>query len=153
VGPLKGEILRLAPLDPPLACDVVSPQVSLFGRAGGQVWVGATEERQGFDQEPSEAARRTLSESALRLMPALAGASLVQQTACLRPVTPDGLPVLGRVPEWDGAYVTTGGGTKGILLAPAMGKAIADLILTGHTALPVSPCDPGRFGPQGATPP
>jgi glycine oxidase len=148
VEPLKGEILRLGALGPPLACDVVAPQVSLFGRAGGQVWVGATEERRGFDREPSEAARSALSERAGRLMPALAGASLVQQTACLRPVTPDGLPLLGPVPGWQGAYVATGGGPKGILLAPAMGRAVADLILTGRTSLSVSPCAPGRFDAQ-----
>jgi glycine oxidase len=152
VEPLKGELLRLAALDPPLACDVVAPQVSLFSRAGGQVWLGATQERRGFDTAPSAGARRTLSEHALRLMPALAGASPLQQTACLRPVTPDGLPVLGRAPGWEGAYVATGGGAKGILLAPAMGRAIADLILAGRTSLSVSPCAPDRFSPQGAGP-
>jgi glycine/D-amino acid oxidase-like deaminating enzyme len=41
--------------------------------------------------------------------------------------------------------VATGGGPKGILLAPAMGRAVADLILTGRTSLSVSPCAPGRF--------
>ena len=145
VEPLKGEILRMAPSGPPLACDVVAPDVSLFGRTDGQIWLGATQERRGFDTEPSEAAYRTLFGNAVELMPSLADAQLVRQTVCLRPITSDGLPVVGAVPGWDGAYVATGGGTKGILLAPAMGAAIADLVQTGRTDLPVEAIGLERF--------
>jgi glycine oxidase len=145
VEPLKGEILRLAPLAPPLACDLVGADVSLFSRVEGQVWIGATRERRGFDTQPSESAYRTLFGAATRLMPALSEASLVKQTVCLRPVTPDDLPIVGPLPGWDGVYVATGGGPKGILLAPAMGTAIADLILTGRTAISIQACGPERF--------
>jgi glycine oxidase len=145
IEPLKGEILRMAPAGPPLACDVVGPNVSLFSREDGQIWIGATEERRGFDREPSETAYRTLYDAGVALMPSLADATLVKHTACLRPVTPDGLPILGAVPGWMGAYLATGCGKKGILLAPAMGQAIADLILTGSTSLDVTPSRPDRF--------
>jgi glycine/D-amino acid oxidase-like deaminating enzyme len=145
VEPVKGEMLRMAVPGPPLACDVVTPHVSLFGRAGGQIWIGATMERRGFDTAASEVARRTLLGDAVQLLPALAGAQLVRQTVCLRPVTSDGLPIIGRVPDWDRVYLATGGGPKGILLAPAMGKAVADLLLTGQTALSVASSGPERF--------
>jgi glycine/D-amino acid oxidase-like deaminating enzyme len=127
----------------------VSPGVSLFSRTDGQVWVGATQERRGFDQEISELARQTLLSAGRELMPSLADASFVQQTACLRPVTPDGLPIIGKVPTCEGAYLATGGGTKGILLAPAMGQAIADLILTGSTSLDIASSSPDRFARVG----
>ena len=55
------------------------------------------------------------------------------------------LPVLGPVSSYEGAYVSTGGGRKGIILGPAMGKAIADLITTGDTSIPIEAFDPGRF--------
>jgi glycine/D-amino acid oxidase-like deaminating enzyme len=42
-------------------------------------------------------------------------------------------------------YLATGGAKKGILLGPGMGQAIADLITTGHTTLPVAPYTPERF--------
>jgi glycine oxidase len=145
VEPLKGEMLRLDPLGPPLGCDVVAPVASLYGRADGQVWIGSTQERNGFDKQISEAAYRTLHDGAVSLMPALANARLIQQTVCLRPATPDDLPIVGQVPGRKGAYVATGGGTKGILLAPAMGWAIADMIMTGSTDLPVETLDPARF--------
>ena len=82
---------------------------------------------------------------ALRLMPAMADAKLVLHTACLRPVTPDWLPIIGRAPGWDNAYLATGAGKKVILLSPGMGKAVADLISTGATELPVGGFAPDRF--------
>jgi glycine/D-amino acid oxidase-like deaminating enzyme len=145
VEPLKGEILRMDPAGPPLPCDIVAPGISLFGRTAGQIWLASTQQRLGFDKEPSEWAYRTLFDAAVYLMPSLIDASLIQQTVCLRPVTADDLPIIGAVPGWSGAYVATGGGTKGILLAPGMGRALTDLILTGDTSVSIGACSPERF--------
>jgi glycine/D-amino acid oxidase-like deaminating enzyme len=117
----------------------------LCSRPGGQVWCAATEEWRGFDQQPSAFARECLWQRAQQLMPAMAQATLLEHTACLRPVTPDWLPIIGRAPGWQNVYLATGGAKKGILLGPGMGQAIADLITTGHTALPVAPYTPERF--------
>lgn len=57
VEPLKGEILRLRPPGGPLAHDWSGAGVSLNDRAGGQAWVGATEQSRGWDVNPSEWAR------------------------------------------------------------------------------------------------
>jgi glycine/D-amino acid oxidase-like deaminating enzyme len=46
-----------------------------------------------------------------------------------RPVTGDGLPLIGAVPGTRGAYVATGHGVWDILNAPATGEAMAELIL------------------------
>lgn len=145
VEPLKGEILRLQPEDGPLADDVTSGRVSLFGRGGGQLWLGATQERCGFDTAPSEAARQRLWGEATRLMPSIGKATLLRHTVCLRPVTPDWLPIVGRAPGWENAYFATGGGKKGILLSTGMGKALADLIATGSTPLAIDVARPDRF--------
>lgn len=56
-----------------------------------------------------------------------------------------GLLLLGRVPGIEGVYMATGGARKGILFGPAMGHAIADLILTGTTKLALEAFAPGRF--------
>jgi glycine oxidase len=144
VTPLKGEILRMVLQGPGLAHDFASPDVSLFSR-GGQVWCGATQESCGFDKTPSAAARRSLLSAAITLLPAIASATLVQHTACLRPVTSDWLPIVGQAPGWDNVYLVTGGEKKGILLSPAIGKAVADLITTGSTHLDITPCTPQRF--------
>jgi glycine/D-amino acid oxidase-like deaminating enzyme len=51
--------------------------------------------------------------------------------ACFRPVTQDGLPLIGAVPGAPGVYVATGHSVWGILNAPATGEAMAELILDG----------------------
>ena len=147
VEPLKGEIVRMSQAGPPLPFDIVTPDISLFGRPDGQIWLASTRQRLGFDREPSEWGYRTLFDAAVKLMPSVKEATLVRQTACLRPIAPDDLPVVGRAPGWQGAYVATAGGTKGILLAPAMGRAIADLILTGQTAISIAGSSLERFAP------
>ena len=78
-------------------------------------------------------------------MPAMSEAKLVKHTACLRPLTPDGLPIIGRAPNLDNVYLATGAGKKGILISTGMGKAIADLITDGRTELPVGEFAPERF--------
>lgn len=63
----------------------------------------------------------------------------------MRPVTPDGLPVIGWVPGYANAYVASGHSTAGLPLAPATARRIADLI-TGETESDAGPFDPARFG-------
>jgi glycine oxidase len=146
VEPLKGEILRMHLPGPVLAHDFMSADILLCSRPGNQVWCASTEERRGFDQEPSASAQQLLLQRAIRLMPVMAEATLVQHTACLRPVAPDWLPIVGRAPGWDNVYLATGGAKKGILLSSGIGRAVADLIIAGHTSLAIAPCAPERFG-------
>jgi glycine oxidase len=145
VDPLKGEILRLEHSGPCLAHDFSGGGGSVYSKPDGMVWCGTTEERQGFNRETTAAARQAIIQGAVRIIPDLARAKLALQTACLRPVTPDWLPIVGRAPGWDNVYLATGAGKKGILLSPAMGKATADLITQGATALSIGPCSPFRF--------
>jgi glycine/D-amino acid oxidase-like deaminating enzyme len=124
IEPLKGEILRMALPEPRLAHDLLGPEVSLYSRSGGLVWCGATTEWRGFDKEPSESAQRFLLQGATRLMPAMASANLVQHTVCLRPVAPDGLPILGRAPAGTTSTWPPAGGRKGFSSALASAKPL-----------------------------
>ena len=145
VDPLKGEILRLDLPGEPLKHDFSGGGGSLYTKPDGLVWCGTTEERQGFNKETTQAARAQIIQGVIKIIPDLAQAKLVLQTACLRPVTPDWLPIVGQAPGWDNVYLCTGAGKKGILLSPGMGKATADLISQGSTTLSVGPCAPDRF--------
>jgi glycine/D-amino acid oxidase-like deaminating enzyme len=80
--------------------------------------------------------------------PALISAKILARQACYRPITRDGLPLIGRVPGVEGAYIATGHSVWGILNAPATGEAMAELITEGsaHT-IDLSPFDPGRLPP------
>src|SRR5205085_9477948 len=98
----------LRPRGPAPAHDFVARDVSIYSRADGLLWCGTTHEHHGFDREPSESAYHEIYTAACRLMPALAEAELVKQTACLRPLAADGLPIVGRAPGLDNVYLATG---------------------------------------------
>lgn len=72
---------------------------------------------------------------AARFLPVLASATTVRVAACARPVTPDGLPLLGPVPGVEGLHVAAGHGPYGISLGPASGRIAADVLL-GRAAVP-----------------
>ena len=137
VEPLKGQILRLEFEGPPLECCLGRGGDYIGPKADGLVWTGTTEERVGFDENPTPQAQENIIEGLLAIAPAFAEARLAQQTACLRPMSEDTLPIVGEVPGWDGVFLATGAGRKGILLSPAIGGAVCDLITEGKTEVPL----------------
>mmetsp|Transcript_16808 Transcript_16808/g.26225 ORF Transcript_16808/g.26225 Transcript_16808/m.26225 type:complete len:439 (+) Transcript_16808:64-1380(+) len=66
--------------------------------------------------------------------------------ACMRPCPPDALPYMGPIPGYGGAFINAGHNCWGIAWAPACGKAMAELVLDGHSSsVDLSPFDPSRF--------
>jgi len=145
IRPLKGQILRLQAPGEPFDCSIGWAGNYANTKMDGLLWTGTTEEEAGFDENPTTSARDQVMASLLKMIPSLLDAELVQHTACLRPLSVDGIPIMGAVTELDGAFLSTGAGRKGILLGPAMGKATADLILNRETDFPVEPFSPTRF--------
>jgi glycine oxidase len=147
VEPVKGEMLLIDLPGPRVLHDISFGYVSVYCRgADDRVWLGATETRdQGYNNEPTDEARRVLLEGGIKLMPAIAHAKVVRQTSGLRPVTPDFLPIIGKAPGWGNVYIATGAGKKGTLISAGMGKAISDLITQGRTSMPIEHARPDRF--------
>lgn len=66
--------------------------------------------------------------------------------ACYLPSTPDGIPIMGSLPDHSGCFVATGHSCWGILMGPATGEAMANLIATGTSPhVDLSPFEPGRI--------
>lgn len=145
IGPLKGQILRLELEGPPLEHIFYHAGDYVSSKADGLIWAGTTEERVGFDDRTTPEARDSILKGATEIVPALSNARVVLQTACLRPVSEDGLPIVGEVTGMEGVYLATGAGRKGILLGPGIALAIADLATAGHTNLSIGPFSPARF--------
>ena len=144
VGPLKGQIVHLQQMDPPLWKHMVGP-VQIASKKDGLLWLAATEEREGFDNRTTREARDILVDRAVRMVPSLANQPVVGQTSCLRPVAPDRLPIIGRVPGRDNVYMAAALEKKGILIGPAIGRAIADLVVRGETSVPIENLSLSRF--------
>ncbi|MGV0643527.1 glycine oxidase ThiO [Mycolicibacterium sp. XJ2546] len=129
IRPVKGEVLRLrwrrgcmpAP-QRVIRARVHGRQVYLVPRADGVV-VGATQYEHGRDTAPSVTGVRELLDDACAVMPALGEYELAEISAGLRPMTPDGLPIVERLDER--TLVAAGHGRNGFLLAPWTAQKIA----------------------------
>jgi glycine/D-amino acid oxidase-like deaminating enzyme len=63
----------------------------------------------------------------------------------VRPVTPDGYPLLGPVPGLAGLWVAAGHGPIGVLAAPATARMLAGHLVDGRPGPAAAPFDPARF--------
>jgi glycine/D-amino acid oxidase-like deaminating enzyme len=82
----------------------------------------------GFNPEVTPAGLAHIFSNTIALCPGLVRAKMRRSWAGLRPVTPDGLPIIGGDPELRGLWYATGHGRNGILLAGLTGVLMAQLI-------------------------
>lgn len=127
--------------------------IEVFPRADGSTHITALSDIAPLPIDPAAVtpdadAIARLQAMSERLSPLFRPEKLIAQQACFRPVTQDGLPLIGRVPQSDGLYVATGHNVWGILNAPATGEALAQLIAEGAARdVDLSPFDPARLRP------
>ena len=127
--------------------------VEVFPRADGSTHITAFSDIVPLPLDPASVTANPNAIDRLqaiceRLSPAFRLERIVARQACFRPVTQDGLPLIGKVPHLDGAYVATGHNVWGILNAPATGEALAELIADGTPcSTDLTPFDPARLQP------
>ena len=63
----------------------------------------------------------------------------------LRPITPDGLPVIGWLPGFRNLAVASGHAMLGVTLCASTGDAVAELVTSGRAPDVIGPFDPARF--------
>jgi glycine oxidase len=138
IRPVKGEVLRLrwrrGCMPVPrrvIRARVHGRQVYLVPRADGVV-VGATQYEHGRDTAPAVAGVRELLDDACAVIPALGEYEFAECAAGLRPMTPDNLPIVGRLDER--TLVAAGHGRSGFLLAPWTAERIAAELKVGVAA-------------------
>ena len=68
-----------------------------------------------------------------------------QPKSGLRPMTPDGLPVIGKLSGASNLYIASGHAMQGVTLAPNTGRVLADLILDKKSAIDINSFNPERF--------
>ena len=99
----------------------------------------------GYSAEVTDTGEKAIRAAVGRLCPAAAEARARETWAGLRPVSEDGRPIAGPDPELDGLHYATGYGRSGILLAPLLADAVADLTLGREPAIAWEPLSVGRF--------
>ena len=123
----------------------VTPARIGFTPFRGAVRVIGTMEFSGINRRLDPRRVAILERAARRYLPgALEGTERADWVG-MRPVTPDGLPAIGRLPGFPNVYVATGHQMLGVTLAPSTGHALAQLLLEGRSEIDLTPFDPARF--------
>ncbi|WP_347876515.1 D-amino acid dehydrogenase [Brevundimonas naejangsanensis] len=100
-------------------------------RLGDRIRVGGMAEIAGFSDALPERRRNTLEHSVGSLFPGAGDLKAASYWSGLRPMTPDGTPVIGKT-KIDNLFLNTGHGTLGWTMACGSARVIADLI-SGQT--------------------
>ena len=130
IEPVRGQMASLARST--LRHAVFGAGGYLAPRGDGRVLTGSTEEHVGFDAGTTPGGIAFVRERAAVLCPELKGAPMLNGWSGLRPMTPDGLPIIGAEPESPSVIYACGHSRNGVLLAPLTGVLIAALLAGEH---------------------
>jgi glycine/D-amino acid oxidase-like deaminating enzyme len=125
--------------------------VEVFPRADGSTLITVFSDVRPLPSDPAAVIPDVIEIERLqliaeRLSPIFRAERIMARQACFRPVTQDGLPLIGKVRQTEGAYVATGHSVWGILNAPATAEALTELIADGvASSTDLTPFDPTRL--------
>lgn len=147
VHPVKGYSVTI-----PVAPDAAAPRMSLYdeahkigiSRLGDRLRAGGTAEFARFDTSVDPRRARALEQAVEELVPTGLQREQTSRWAGLRPMTPDGMPILGRTPIAN-LLLNTGHGTLGWTLACASGQVMVDIIEGRAPAVDVEGFSLARF--------
>jgi glycine oxidase len=145
IVPQRGQILALDRGDTNLRQVILTPDDPyLVPRADGRVVVGATREYAGWDPSITAGGIAWLLNRAIQIVPAFQSAVIQEIWTGFRPVSPDGVPIIGPSAA-EGLYFLTGHGPSGIGPLPASIALFTALVLGEAPPFPAEPFSPLRF--------
>ncbi|NJQ14650.1 NAD(P)/FAD-dependent oxidoreductase [Streptomyces bohaiensis] len=139
---------------PPLLADIAAPAAtatqvvfSLQPLPGGDVVLGSSSgpALQPDDPGDGEEAVALIAAAAARHVPVLAEAPVRAAWSGVRPMSPDGLPLVGPAPGAPGLWLLTGFGIDGMPLAPGTARLLTEYVVSGRCPAGAEPFAPGRF--------
>jgi glycine oxidase len=148
VVPVRGQMLAFHSAKRLFDRVIYSSGGYIVPRRNGRILAGSTTEEAGFDRETTDSAAAALFKMACGIAPSLGNLEIADRWAGLRPRSPDGFPVIGRIEGIDGLYLATGHYRNGILLAPATAQLVAADIAEGKLSRYAAVFGADRFRPQ-----
>ena len=145
VGPVRGQMLAVSNVPVLVSHAIHGDEIYLVPRPSGELLIGATIERAGFERAVTPDGLSGLIAQAVALVPEIGRRPITRSWCGFRPAAPDGLPVLGPWPDVAGLFVATGHYRNGILLAPITAAVMADCIVDGKAPDSITPFLPQRF--------
>jgi D-amino-acid dehydrogenase len=116
---------------------------------GNRLRFGGTLELSGFRSAPDQTRFQAMVRAGLEALRPGVRVDAEDEWLGLRPLTADGLPVIGWAPRVGGAVVATGHGMLGFTQAPVTGKLVADLAAGRPPSIPLESFLPDRFATRG----
>jgi glycine oxidase len=144
IEPRRGQMIALAHV-PPVLTHCVHGEVYMAPRPSGELLIGATVERAGFQRAVTAEGIAGLLRAAIELVPSLRDLPIARTWCGFRPWAPDSLPVLGPWPGVEGLFVATGHFRNGILLAPITARLMTEWITGREPSLAMKDFLPDRF--------
>jgi glycine oxidase len=139
IAPVKGQMLVFEASTNTLPHMVLDGDHYLIPREDGQILAGSTVETTGFDKSTTEQAKSALYEFATDLLPELKQYPLSHHWAGLRPGTPQGIPYIGRHPDFDNLSINAGHFRNGLVMGPASAQLLADQLLDRPVSVDPAP--------------
>ena len=149
IQPAKGYSVRFRrPENAPAAPLILGEARVGMTPMGDTIRLAGTLEMAGMDLSIDRRRLDAVRESAGLYFPSLEASKLefVEEWAGLRPLSPDGLALLGRWPSWDNLTIAAGHGTMGVSTSPSSGKLVAQIITGDEPLTDLARLDPTRFG-------
>ncbi len=148
IRPLCRQLLETSPIEglPDELPMVIEAETGFhFRRRVDRLVVAMTdpEPRWTFETTVDESVFADRLERLARRYPPATGATIANAWAGLYDMTPDAHPIVGRIAE--GVYAACGFSGHGFMQSPAVGRAVAELVLRGESSLDLSPYALERF--------
>ncbi|MEI2806639.1 D-amino acid dehydrogenase [Albidovulum sp.] len=148
VYPVKGYSVTL-----PVTDDRFAPQSTIMDethkvaitRLGDRIRVAGTAEIAGYSERLGPQATATVRHVVGDLFPRGGDLAQAEGWTGLRPMTPDGTPVLGPT-RYRNLYLNTGHGTLGWTMAAGSGRAVADLVMGKRPEIDFDGLTAARYG-------
>ncbi len=128
VRPVRGQIVCLRARRRVFAHTVYRESVYFAARRDGRLLIGSTREEAGFDKAVTAGAVAGILRRAFELCGHLRDFEVADYWSGLRPVSRDGMPLIGWLPGVSGYLLAGGHGRNGVLLAPITALIVADLV-------------------------
>ncbi|WP_397383305.1 NAD(P)/FAD-dependent oxidoreductase, partial [Prosthecobacter sp.] len=144
----KGYSLTLPqPAQLPNLCSICTEARLAVTPMDGALRVGGTMEMAGIDESITQRRVRGITRAFPQYFPAFEKSDFaeVKHWSGLRPVSPDGMPYIGRTQRWKNLTLATGHAMMGLSLAPATGKIVSDLLAGENPPLSLDLMSPDRF--------
>jgi len=138
VEPVKGQIVLLKDTPGKVNHIIKHDDVYMVPRVDGNILVGASMERVGFQRGTTEDIVDHLLDATYRITPGLKDAEIVQKWMGFRPGSPDGMPYLGPVDGHPGLWVATGHYRNGVALAPGTANLMSRWMMDEEPKLDMS---------------